>query len=327
MEHKDSDMSDSKIIRLFQDLYIDDIAWLVENKPLLAHYTSISTLEKILKTDELWLSNPLFMNDLEEVRFGISQGVTLFEQSGIIEGSCGSSERINHIRSAFHYYLNEFDTKHVFDTYVFCLTRHEPANTDGLLSMWRAYGGQGNGAALIFNTSLITAVNPESPLLIAKVRYAPSDARVSFLSEKLREWCGIVKFNSIPDDKLYVAAFQLFNLLKVYALTSKHNGFSEEEEWRIIYMPDRDTRGILKSGFHYVIGDRGVEPKLKLRITPLPVVPAESWTFDEILDHIILGPSVSSPLAVTSVCRMLETIGKGHFQRKVIPSTIPLRPV
>ena len=89
-------------------------------------------------------------------------------------------------------------------------------------------------------------------------------------------------------------------------------------------MPDRDTSGVLKDRFHYVIGDRGVEPKLKLKIGPLR--PSESWTFSDILDQIILGPSVSSPLAVSSVYRMLETIGKGHFQQKVVPSTIPLRP-
>ena len=70
------DMDDSQISDLFAPLY-EDISgdeW-VRRKPLLAHYTSIQTLEKIVQTSELWFSNPLFMNDLEEVRFGMLQGV------------------------------------------------------------------------------------------------------------------------------------------------------------------------------------------------------------------------------------------------------------
>jgi hypothetical protein len=34
-------------------------------------------LEAILRNDEVWLSNPLFMNDMEEVRFGINAGANL----------------------------------------------------------------------------------------------------------------------------------------------------------------------------------------------------------------------------------------------------------
>ncbi len=32
-------------------------------KPFLAHYTSLDTLEKILRTNEIWFLNPLLMND------------------------------------------------------------------------------------------------------------------------------------------------------------------------------------------------------------------------------------------------------------------------
>ena len=65
-------MTPDDILKLFSNLAVelDDLQFLIKTHPLLAHYTSLSVLEKILKTDELWLSNPLFMNDLEEVRFG-----------------------------------------------------------------------------------------------------------------------------------------------------------------------------------------------------------------------------------------------------------------
>jgi hypothetical protein len=88
----------------------------------------------------------------------------------------------------------------------------------------------------------------------------------------------------------------------------------------------RDTQGILRDRFGYAIGSRGVEPKLKFKIRPLPIEPHETWTFATILERIILGPSVSSPLARSGVTRMLETIGKPEFREKVSTSTIPLRP-
>ena len=35
---------------------------------LLAHYTSVPTIEQILRTNQVWLSNPLYMNDMQEMR-------------------------------------------------------------------------------------------------------------------------------------------------------------------------------------------------------------------------------------------------------------------
>ena len=43
--------------------------------PLLAHYTSIGTLERIAQTGEIWFSNPLYMNDVDELRYGMGLGL------------------------------------------------------------------------------------------------------------------------------------------------------------------------------------------------------------------------------------------------------------
>src|SRR5262249_26012047 len=47
---------------------------------LLAHYTSVEIAEKILRDEEVWLSNPLYMNDLEEMRAGIGLGSQIFPE-------------------------------------------------------------------------------------------------------------------------------------------------------------------------------------------------------------------------------------------------------
>jgi hypothetical protein len=46
----------------------------------------------------------------------------------------------------------------------------------------------------------------------------------------------------------------------------------------------------------------------------------------DILEFIMLGPSVSSPLAKSAFVRMLERNNKSQFADRVFPSTIPLRP-
>jgi hypothetical protein len=323
------EMTDAQIAQLFAGLAIDldDLRFAIQTRPLLAHYTSIDVLEKIMRTDEIWLSNPLFMNDLEEVRFGILQGTSLFLQSELIAQASGkSADHVQLLKNAFSHYHNQFNQEHAFDTYVFCLSQHDPKNTDGLLSMWRDYGGQGNGAALVFSTNFLTEENPATPLILTKVRYGSAETRIEWLKTKLIEWCGILKNAAIPDDKLHIAAYSFFHTVKFFALKSKHDGFTEENEWRVIYMPDRDPQRIYKDKFrlHYLVGPRGVEPKLIFKIRPLDA--NYTWKFGDILDKIILGPSLSSWLAKRSVERMLETLGKPEFRQKVLASHIPLRP-
>jgi hypothetical protein len=50
-------MTDDEIVALFQPLEAElneDFFWLMNNHPLLAHYTSIDVLEKILNSEEIW---------------------------------------------------------------------------------------------------------------------------------------------------------------------------------------------------------------------------------------------------------------------------------
>jgi hypothetical protein len=94
---------------------------------------------------EVWFSNPLFMNDIEEVRFGLNTGANLFMTSTEIESACGTKERFDRLKTTFNHYYEVFANDHVINTYVFCLSEHAKDDLDGLLSMWRGYGGNGNG--------------------------------------------------------------------------------------------------------------------------------------------------------------------------------------
>jgi len=321
-------MDDNAVIALFAPLY-DDLRR--ENafdfkKPLLAHYTTVQTLEKILTSNELWFSNPLFMNDLEEVRFGILQGNALAMESQEILKACNSAERGQYFRHYFNHYFSRFDMEHLIDTYVFCMSEHEPSDNDGLLSMWRGYGANGNGAAIVFDTAQINALE-SSPMIIANVAYATTDDRLAWLKKTVSRFAEILERSDIPNDKLHLAAYSLFERIKLFALFSKHQGFKEEREWRVVYMPDRDADKKLASMFNYAIGVRGVQPKLRFKILPVEGVTAADLSLTKITDRIILGPSVSSPLAVRAVHRMFDLLRHPGLKPKLRASTIPFRAI
>jgi DUF2971 family protein len=280
----EKEMNDEEIGKLFDPLFADlrgDDCFPTK-RLLLTHYTSIVGLEAILRTNEVWLSNPLFMNDMEEVRFGIHTGARLFLGSSELESACQTKERFDLLKYWFNYYFNRFDSEHVLDTYVFCLSEHAEDDTDGRLSMWRGYGGNGNGAAIVFDTAKIAA-REESPLIIAHVNYGTAQERENWLQRRIAEFAEILTKSDIPNDKLYIAAHYFFERLKLFAIFTKHRGFLEENEWRIVYMRDRDPAKVFDKMFSYWVGPRGVEPKLKLKIEAIPGLPETNLSLSDIV--------------------------------------------
>lgn len=295
-----------------------------ERRPLLAHYTSTANLERILATDELWFSNPLLMNDLQELRFGVLEGAQKFIGNAAIEEACGSTNRGKVLFEAFSHYLDEFSNKHAFDVYALCMARHDADDTDGLLSMWRGYGGNGNGAAIVFDTAKINATSG-SPFVISVVEYASTDKRRELLNAKLAQFADILRAQNIPDDKLYLVAWIMFERIKLFALFTKHHGFKEEREWRVVYLKERDTQNKIAPLLHYAVTSRGLEPRLKFPVKPIEGITTDNLTLTKLIDRIILGPTANSPLAISTLFRVLDATGKGELKEKVVASTIPYR--
>lgn len=295
-------------------------------RPLVAHYTSVATFEKIVNNNEIWFSNPLYMNDWEELRFGMNEGADQFRASDAIRQACGDAETHSKLLAEFDRLFTEFDRHHVLDTYVVCCSEHSPDDNDGLLSMWRGYGAGGVGVAIVFDLAKLQA-REWSPLVVGKVRYEGSaerlawiDAKISALSDALRQ------HSPLDDAQLAQIAHAWIERLKEFAIFTKHSGFREEKEWRIVYFSERDKERVLAPMFNYAITARGVEPKLKLKVAPLAGVIDEQTTLTHIVDRVILGPSISTVLASNSVRRMLELSPNAALASRVRESSIPYRP-
>lgn len=321
----------SRILLTYDVLYDSINIKAGPDKPiLLAHYTSVQVIEQILKNNEIWFANPLYMNDLSEMRAGLLIGNQLFLE--FAQKAEGTTSRVTQLVQNFNHYMAHLSTEAILDTYIFCMSEHPVGDTDGRLSMWREYGSKGNGAALVVNTQRLH-YQPHSPLTVAKVAYRSSAEHESALRTQLQRWADITLSAKLPDDHLYLASYAAFGYVKAFALVTKHSGFAEENEWRVVYVPERDPLGYLKPCFGYFVGPRGVEPKLRYKFDQI-YNPDSSKTGDQltsgrlidILEFVMLGPSVSSPLARAAFVRMLEQNGKGAMRDKVFSSTIPLRP-
>lgn len=321
-------MNNEEITQKFEVLYTglqQEINDFFTNPPLLAHYTTLDTLENILVSNEVWFSNPLFMNDLEEVRFGIVEGANALKTNSNIKTALGTDVRHEIFIHALDHYIANFEEEHLLDTYVFCLSEHKNDDTDGKLSMWRGYGGNGNGAAIVFDSAKFNQLD-NSPLIIGKVHYGSYEDRNNWFNELGELLVKILEENDISDDQIYLTSHSVFERLKLFSLYTKHSGFIEEDEWRVVYLSDRDHQNKLTHMRHYYNGPRGVEPKLKFKIEPLKDFTTDDFCFEKIVASILLGPSTSSLLAELSIKRMLEVIGKPELNDRIVASSIPLRP-
>lgn len=292
-------------------------------KPLLAHYTTMQNFDHIIGSNELWFSNPLNMNDSDELAFGMNQGAYEFRNNERLKKACGNDEIFIKLVKIFDGLFSHFDKYNVLDTYVLCFSEHEKNDNDGKLSMWRGYGENGSGISFVINTNDLEP-NPELPIILSAVHYATKEEMYDWIKNKIEELAEILDQSNKSQEVLESIASSWMERLKVFSLFTKHDGFKEEKEWRCVYLKDRDSNGQFKERYGYNISNKGLEPKLKLKLDQLSNG-GSALKLELLIDRIILGPTTSSVLAVESVKRMLWVKNKIILLEKVRASTIPYR--
>lgn len=231
-------MTSAEFTNLFTPVFAETFTNLVDlpagSRPLhLAHYTSLSVLEKIILNNEIWFSHPRFMNDYEEMQFGIQEGIKILK-----EQSAGSTftdltngrDNFNKLLQQYLQFIHVFENEVSKDVYVFCVSEYDfIKQPDGLLSMWRGYGANGSGVAVIFNTSFLTPTEG-SPLFIAKVRYGTAKERADWIKASFNKCLIVLNNHGVTDQHIFTTAFTMFRMTLYHSLSSKHPGFKEEDE-------------------------------------------------------------------------------------------------
>lgn len=293
------------------------------SRPLLAHYTSISVLESMLKHEEIWLSHPLLMNDHQELAWGMRQGREAFLTSAALMSACRTQDRFEILVRYFVDLYAKYEAEDARDLYVTCFSEHDAGDPDGLLSMWRGYGSNGGGVAVVFDTSKLIPVD-DSPFVLAPVKYDCDDGRINSLKGIVDSLASLVDREDPTSADLWYVAANYFERLKLFSVFTKHKGFQEEREWRLAYLRDRDQGRKYDSLIGYHIYSDQISPKMKVKFSAFGE-DGHGYSFDSLVSSVIVGPRASSFLSICAIERMLISLRKNVFIEKIVECSTPFR--
>lgn len=284
------------------------------------HYTTANAAMNIIKTRQVWMRQPYFMNDYQEIEHGLQCLKNAYSDEDfncrtvIDQFYPGLSAEIE----------REFDTLLEInrkDVYLFCVSEHEQdENNLGRLSMWRAYG-KDVGVAIVLNHETFLTESPGIKATLAPVSYHKSqDFLVSF-KQVLKNITENPDFIKAMNRQLFKDS--MLTMFTYAVLSTKHIGFLEEKEWRIIYSPGMRLSSNL---IHDLESINGI-PQEVYKI-PLKNDPAEGLMkleLNDLIDRIIIGPT-NYPLPLyKAFVKMLNDAGVENAANKVCVSDIPLR--
>lgn len=286
------------------------------------HYTHARAATGILQSKKVWMRKSSCMNDFMEIEHGLECLVSAYKdekegkrfQAAINEIFDGISDEIAKLFDAWVPYLKT-------DTYLACVSEHNVSeDIYGRLSMWRAYG-VGTGVAFILDST---------PFL------QPSDALkaytypVSYLSDtQFKDYFARIAGN-IEKEKEFIRSLgrdavknYVFEIMRTSAICTKHPGFFEEEEWRVIYCPTLARSSHMEKAIEII--DGAPQPVYKI---PLKNIPDEGFVgaeIPELVHRIIIGPTEYPSAMREAFVDLLAAAGVSDAEKRVSVSHIPLR--
>lgn len=115
----------------------------------------------------------------------------------------------------------------------------------------------------------------------------------------------------------------LFQALHFAAICTKHPGFHEEREWRIVYNPKLEASDRMKRD---IVSIRGVpQPVYKIPLADDPENGLIGAEIPKLIDRVIIGPSRHPFELRETFVELLAGAGMQDADRRVWMSEIPLR--
>jgi hypothetical protein len=309
-----------RTFRIFHPFALTKTLQAKEQNQRFVYYTSAATAMRILRNGEIWMRKSHLMNDFREIEHGfeclrIAYGknkhrmFALFD--GMFPGFCARLE------SKFDEWMPYFRR----DSYITCLSEHDPSeDKHGRLSMWRAYGF-GAGVALVVRGGPIIRPSNALRAYTSPVAYLDNAQLESAFEQILQNASADSDFlKSLGEEKVQA---NMFAALRSAVMCTKHPGFHEEREWRVIYSPRFERSERIISSVESI----GGIPQSICRI-PLRDIPEEGLfglTPPEFIDRVIIGPS-KFPLGIhDALMVLLDEVGIQNPAEKIIFSDLPLR--
>lgn len=293
-----------------------------ERNTRFVHYTTAAAALNIIKNREIWLREASCMNDFSEVRHGLnclkwayrSQSGGLKFQTVLNKIAPGITDLIE----------REFDLlweRITQGTYIACFSEHDSSEDDfGRLSMWRAYGPN-NGVALILNNAAFFSEQNAFNAFTSPVAYLNNSefddelARIAARIEENVEKLKALGMQTIKDWVLFAFHFAV--------LSTKHKGFKEEREWRVLISPGVIAPMRLK--YETEVLDGLPQCIYKLPLKEFPEVGNKGIVIPDLLNGLIIGPSEYPKVLRDAFIQALAGAGVENPSGLIRHSEVPLR--
>ncbi|NJN37266.1 MAG: DUF2971 domain-containing protein [Nitrospiraceae bacterium] len=178
--------------------------------------------------------------------------------------------------------------------------------------MWRGYGNGGSGVAIVFDGAQVPIIENHA-LIVSPVVYGPPAEREKTVQHFFNSAARLALDWPSAQTIAYIAS-SLVERVVFATLFSKHEGFSDEKEWRVVYRPELDESREFEKFFGYHHTNGVMEPKLKLPIERIPGVSTDIIKVEKIVSRIIVGPVAAKHLVVHAFHRMLEARKPRRFE-------------
>ena len=263
------------------------------------------------------------MNDYNEMRHGLR---CLVEAFGTEAGQAFNSA----LNACYPDLAVELDAKFTAavpslleHTYITCVSEHsDDEELYGRLSMWRAYGSS-TGVAFVFNNGPFVRPSNAHQIWTTPVNYIDQHGvrgQVQKIAEKMFAERALLM--QLSREALLDAVFRT---LIFAVVSSKHEGFKEEREWRVVHFPTIWPSDPDRLPLDQVSLGGMPQPIFKIPFCDYPEHDFYGATIPDLFNRVIVGPT-QFPVAIRiALAQMLGQAGVENALDRVHCSDVTLR--
>jgi len=282
----------------------------------MVHYTSAENLFNIIDSQTMWLRNTNCMDDYSEVQHGYSLLLQFFQEGTNRTDFCAALDSCHAgLGQGSLALFDQWWLNIRFNTYICSISEHhDKEDMHGRLSMWRAFGQQSQARA-----AMVMRVPPQGSgealrLILSPVAYFGYDQVRAQILRVMRNVGSNLKFlQSLPTDTVKT---MVFYMLVSAAVSLKHEGFLEEKEWRIIYLPQANHSVLIEKADVVIRGVPQTVYKVPLREDPPNGVVGVG--ISTLIERIIIGPTVYGVPMYSTFVESLRKEGVANPETRVV---------
>ena len=209
-----------------------------------------------------------------------------------------------------------------FGTYIASISEHnDNEDLHGRLSMWRAFGGNSARVAFVFRPPYASRVAEALAIMFSPVAYltaAETHEQIASVVANIGAEAEFLK----STDRQTIFRF-VVSMFVAGVVCLKHEGFREEQEWRLIYSPNRWASPHVKVETRVVGGVPQTIYKLPFDASVSPDI--AELDLPRIFDRLIIGPTPYPWVMYQAFVMALKDAGVADAETRVFCSGIPIR--